>query len=46
MQIVVDVICLHTNFSVHGFSGFGDKNNLSNMAKFPFRPEMDIYSPW
>ena len=39
MQVVVDVMCMHTNFGGRGFSGFGSKT-----AKFPFL-SMD-YSPW
>ena len=30
MQLGVDVKCMHTNFSGHGFSGFGDIATFKN----------------
>ena len=43
MQVGVDVKCMHTNFSGHDLSVFGDIATFKN-GKFPF-PTMD-YSPW
>ena len=30
MQVGIDVTCMHTNFSGHGFSGFGDIATFKN----------------
>ena len=30
MQVVVDVMCMHTNFGGRGFSGFGDIATFKN----------------
>ena len=43
MQVGVDVKCMHTNFSGHDLSDFGDIATFKT-TKFPFLP-MD-YSPW
>ena len=43
MQVVIDVKCMHTNFSGRSYVGFGDIATFKT-AKFPFLT-MD-YSPW
>ena len=30
MQVWIDITCMHTNFSGHGFSGFGDIATFKN----------------
>ena len=43
MQIEVDVVCMYTNFCVHGPSGFGDIATFQNWPNFPFRPWTTVH---
>ena len=38
MQVEVDVVCMYTNFCVHGLSGFRDIATFQNWPNFPFGP--------
>ena len=44
MQVGIDVKCMHTNFGVCGFFGFGDIATFEN-GQF-FRSDHGLYSPW
>ena len=36
MQVGVDVMCMHTSFSGHDPSGFGDMATFQKRPNFPF----------
>ena len=39
MQVEIDVKCMHTDFGVHGLSGFRDIDTFKN-------GQISLYSPW